>query len=118
VAEDNESNYLLFNSILNKDYNLVHAWNGEEAIELYRKFQPHVIIMDINMPKKTGYEATQIIREISPTVPIMAVTAYVYAEDEERILNSGFDAYTSKPINAQKLQSDIVDLLKKQLIFM
>ncbi len=48
----------------------------------------------------------------------MAVTAYVYAEDEERILNSGFDAYTSKPINAQKLQSDIVDLLKKQLIFM
>lgn len=74
--------------------------------------------MDINMSKKTGYEATQLIREMSPTVPIMAVTAYVYAEDEERILNSGFDAYTSKPINAQKLQSDIVDLLKKQLIFM
>ena len=72
----------------------------------------------IKLYKKTGYEATQLIREMSPTVPIMAVTAYVYAEDEERILNSGFDAYTSKPINAQKLQSDIVDLLKKQLIFM
>lgn len=118
IAEDNESNFLLFESILKRKYNILHAWDGEEAVELFKKYNPHLILMDINMPKKTGYEATQIIREISPTVPIMAVTAYVYAEDEERILNSGFDAYTSKPINAQKLQSDIVDLLKKQLIFM
>ena len=118
IAEDNESNFLLFESILKRKYNILHAWDGEEAVELFKKYNPHLILMDINMPKKTGYEATQIIREISSTVPIMAVTAYVYAEDEERILNSGFDAYTSKPINAQKLQSDIVDLLKKQLIFM
>ena len=109
---------MLFESILKRKYNILHAWDGEEAVELFKKYNSHLILMDINMPKKTGYEATQIIREISPTVPIMAVTAYVYAEDEERILNSGFDAYTSKPINAQKLQSDIVDLLKKQLIFM
>ena len=118
IAEDNESNFLLFESILKRQYNILHAWDGEEAVELFKKYNPHLILMDINMPKKTGYEATQLIREMSPTVPIMAVTAYVYAEDEERILNSGFDAYTSKPINAQKLQSDIVDLLKKQLIFM
>ena len=118
IAEDNESNFLLFESILKRQYNILHAWDGEEAVELFKQYNPHLILMDINMPKKTGYEATQLIREMSPTVPIMAVTAYVYAEDEERILNSGFDAYTSKPINAQKLQSDIVDLLKKQLIFM
>ena len=118
IAEDNESNFLLFESILKRQYNILHAWDGEEAVELFKQYTPHLILMDINMPKKTGYEATQLIREMSPTVPIMAVTAYVYAEDEERILNSGFDAYTSKPINAQKLQSDIVDLLKKQLIFM
>lgn len=118
IAEDNESNFRLFESILKREYNILHAWDGEEAVELFKIHNPHLILMDINMPKKTGYEATQLIREISPTVPIMAVTAYVYAEDEERILNSGFDAYTSKPINAQKLQRDIVDLLKKQLIFM
>ena len=118
VAEDNASNYKLFESILKYDYHLIHAWDGMEAVEMFRKHNPQIVLMDINMPKKTGYEATQLIREMSPTVPIMAVTAYVYAEDEERILNSGFDAYTSKPINAQKLQSDIVDLLKKQLIFM
>lgn len=118
IAEDNESNFLLFESILKHEYNILHAWDGEEAVVLFKKHNPHLILMDINMPKKTGYEATQIIREISPTVPIMAVTAYVYAEDEERILNSGFDAYISKPINAQKLQKDIIDLLKRQLIFM
>lgn len=118
IAEDNESNFLLFESILKREYNILHAWDGEEAVALFKKHNPHLILMDINMPKKTGYEATQMIREISPTVPIMAVTAYVYAEDEQRILNSGFDAYTSKPINAQKLQKDIVDLLKRQLIFM
>ncbi|WP_294611297.1 ATP-binding protein [uncultured Bacteroides sp.] len=118
IAEDNNSNFQLFESILKNEYNILHAWDGEEAVELFKKCNPHLILMDINMPKKSGYEATQMIREISPTVPIMAVTAYVYAEDEQRILNSGFDAYTSKPINAQKLQRDIIDLLKRQLIFM
>lgn len=118
IAEDNSSNFQLFESILKNQYNILHAWDGEEAVELFKKYNPHLILMDINMPKKSGYEATQMIREISPTVPIMAVTAYVYAEDEQRILNSGFDAYTSKPINAQKLQRDIIDLLKRQLIFM
>lgn len=118
IAEDNNSNFQLFESILKNEYNILHAWDGEEAVELFKKYNPHLILMDINMPKKSGYEATQMIREISPTVPIMAVTAYVYAEDEQRILNSGFDAYTSKPINAQKLQRDIIDLLKRQLIFM
>lgn len=51
IAEDNESNYMLFKSILQKDYELVHAWDGEEAVELHQKFHPHVVIMDINMPK-------------------------------------------------------------------
>lgn len=117
IAEDNESNFLLFESILRREYNILHAWDGEEAVVLFKKHNPHLILMDINMPKKSGYEATQLIREISPNVPIMAITAYVYAEDEQRILSSGFDAYTSKPINAKKLQKDIVDLLKRQLIF-
>ena len=49
VAEDNGSNFKLIESILGKDYHLLHAWNGKEAIELYREYEPQLILMDINM---------------------------------------------------------------------
>lgn len=117
IAEDNESNYKLFYSILRNNYEIIHAWDGEEAVELFKKHSPHLILMDINMPKMNGYESAEKIKEIAPAIPIIAVTAYAYADDEQNILNSGFDAYTSKPINAQKLNTQIIDLLKNRLIF-
>ena len=73
--------------------------------------------MDINMPVLNGYEATAEIRKLSERVPIIAVTAYAYASDEERIMNSGFDAYVPKPLNASLMRSKIVELLKKRMIF-
>lgn len=118
VAEDNESNYKLFDSVLRKNYKLIHAWDGEEAVQLFKENSPHLVLMDINMPKMNGYEATKKIREISPDTPVIAVTAFAYAEDEQRILNSGFDAYTSKPIQPGQLQNQIITLLKKRLMFM
>ena len=51
VAEDNPSNYMLFESILKKDYQLIHAWNGREAVELFKEHDPHLVLMDINMPE-------------------------------------------------------------------
>lgn len=107
IAEDNESNYMLFESILQKDYELVHAWNGEEAVELHQKFHPHVVIMDINMPKMDGYEATREIRKISKTVPIIAVTAYSFASDKEKIMQNGFNGYMSKPVDIQRLKEKL-----------
>lgn len=118
IAEDNESNYKLFESVLKKEYRLIHAWNGEEAVQLFKEYNPHIVLMDINMPKMNGYEATQKIREISPDIPVMAITAFAYAEDEQRILDGGFDSYTSKPIQPEKLRVQIIDLLKKRLLFM
>lgn len=115
VAEDNESNYLLFNSILNKDYNLVHAWNGEEAIELYRKFQPHVIIMDINMPKMDGYEAAREIRKFSKTIPIIAVTAYSFSSDKEKVMENGFNGYVPKPVDAHILKEKLHSTIKQNI---
>ena len=76
VAEDNGSNFKLIESILGKDYHLLHAWNGKEAIELYREYEPQLILMDINMPVMDGYEATREIRKFSLQVPIIAVTAF------------------------------------------
>lgn len=118
IAEDNESNYKLFESVLKKEYNLIHAWDGVEAVQLFEKYNPHLILMDINMPKMDGYEATRRIHEISPETPIIAVTAFAYAEDEQRIFSGGFDAYTTKPIQAKQLQSQIIDLLRRRFLFM
>ncbi len=115
VAEDNESNYKLFESILRQDYRLLHASNGQEAVELYRQHRPHLILMDINMPVMDGYEATREIRKLSSTVPIIAVTAYAFSTDEELILQSGFDAYAAKPINAKTLKEKMFSLLKNRL---
>lgn len=111
VAEDNESNYILFETILSPFYDLVHAWNGEEAVEMFREHNPQIVIMDINMPKMDGYEATREIRRHSQGIPIIAVTAYAFATDRERMMDSGFNGYVSKPINPSRLNDEITSVL-------
>lgn len=118
IAEDHESNYRLIESILKKDYNLVHAWNGEEAVSMFREHNPQLILMDINMPVMDGYEATREIRKYSTRVPIVAITAFAYASDEQKVMENGFDAYMAKPINANQLKREITSILKQHIIFM
>ena len=118
IAEDDASNYKLFETILRKDYRILHAWNGKEAVELFEEYHPHIVLMDINMPVMDGYQAAEEIRKISAEVPILAVTAYAYASDENRILSYGFDGYTSKPINAGALRLKINELIKSRLMLM
>lgn len=118
IAEDNMSNYKLFETILQKDYRILHAWNGKEAVRLYKQYKPHIVLMDINMPEMDGYQATAEIRKFSNEVPIIAVTAYAYATDEQQILSRGFDGYTSKPINPNILRSKIIELLNTRLMLL
>ena len=110
IAEDNESNYTLIKAIL-KDYNLLHAWNGQEAVDLYRKYHPDMILMDLKMPIMDGYQATQEIRKDNTIIPIIAVTAFAFAEDEQRVSHSGFNGYVAKPIKPNDLKKKITDLL-------
>lgn len=112
IAEDDPSNYLLFEILLKQDYWLYHANNGIEAIELFKQHQPQLILMDIKMPEMDGFEATAQIRKLSKTIPIIAITAYAFPEDQERILNSGFNGYLSKPINSLELRRTIQDTLR------
>ena len=118
IAEDNDSNYRLFESILRKEYTLLHAWNGLETVEIYRQRRPHLVLMDINMPVMNGYEATAEIRKLSESVPIIAVTAFAFASDEQKVLKSGFDGYMAKPINALQLRTQIVDMLRKHVVLL
>lgn len=113
VAEDNESNYFLITSMLEDEYNLLHAWNGREAVEMYSEHKPDLILMDINMPLMDGYEATRQIRQVSDSVPIIAVTAYAFSSDRTRIMENGFNSYVSKPVNADRLENEIKRLLGK-----
>lgn len=115
IAEDNESNYRLFESILRHEYKLVHAWNGREAVDLFNRYTPHLVLMDINMPVMDGYEATAEIRKQSADVPIIAVTAFAFASDEQKVLSSGFDGYMPKPINARQLKTQVLDMLRKRM---
>lgn len=118
IAEDNESNYKLFASILKGEYQLLHAWDGEEAIEMFKKYSPQIILMDINMPIKDGYEATKEIRKYSAKVPIIAVTAFAYVSDEQKVMESGFDAYMPKPINARLLKAQLKDIMQKRIVLL
>lgn len=110
IAEDNESNYILFSAML-KEYNLLYARDGKEAIELYHKYYPDLILMDIKMPIMDGYQAVAEIRKTDQHVPIIAVTANAFAEDEQRVYNSGFNGYIPKPIKASELKNKITSLL-------
>ena len=118
VAEDNASNYKPFESILKYDYHLIHAWDGMEAVEMFRKHNPQIVLMDINMPVMDGYEATREIRKYSAKIPIIAVTAFAYASDEQKVMESGFDGYMPKPINAKLLKAQLVDIMQKRIILL
>lgn len=107
IAEDDPCNYLLFEVILKKRYTLIHAWDGQEAVGLFREHRPDLVIMDIRMPGMNGYEATEAIRGISETVPIIAATAFSLEEDERKIRKCGCSDYITKPVDPHLLTSKI-----------
>lgn len=112
IAEDTESNFVLLERILKEQYDLNWAKDGMEAIELFERSKPDIILMDIRMPNINGIEAIQTIREMNKEIPIIAVTAFTYDSDVERVLKAGCNAYISKPIRANDLLSKIVELIQ------
>ena len=100
------------------DYHLIHAWDGMEAVEMFREHNPQIVLMDINMPVMDGYEATREIRKYSAKIPIIAVTAFAYASDEQKVMESGFDGYMPKPINARLLKAQLMDIMQKRIILL
>lgn len=105
VAEDSPEIYRIYKNNLQAEYELIHAWDGKETIELYEKHKTEidVILMDIKMPVINGFEATDIIRKTDLDIPIIAISAYVSPEDLERIINSGFDNFIPKPVSKEDL---------------
>jgi CheY-like chemotaxis protein len=116
VAEDNPVNRELLRELLEiQGYTVSEACDGHEALKMIEETQPDVLLLDIGMPLLDGYAVARKIRGDPglAQLPILAITAYAMQGDREKILNSGFDGYVSKPINAVALVEEIKRLLDK-----
>ena len=120
LAEDNELNMEIAEFVLqNEGADVTKAWNGQEAVELFRNSEPgefDVILMDIMMPVMNGYEATKMIRSLdredAKAIPIIAMTANAFTEDRIRAKEAGMDEHVAKPIDVELLIKVIHKLVK------
>ncbi|MFA9190634.1 PAS domain S-box protein [Flavobacterium sp. FZUC8N2.13] len=109
IVEDNSINMLLAKTLVKKiipESIIIEAFDGEEAIEQYQNQRPDIILMDIQMPNKNGFEATYEIRKIEQdrTIPIIALTAGIFTEEKEQCFKSGMNDYITKPIIVSDLE--------------
>ena len=88
VAEDVDSNFVLIKNMIGKDYTLLWAKDGFEAVEMYKQFQPDLILMDIKMPRMGG----------------LALTAYAFEADKEQALEAGCNDFVTKPVSKAALE--------------
>jgi CheY-like chemotaxis protein len=116
IAEDNPVNRELLRELLElRGYTVLEACDGQEALRMIERAQPKLMLLDIGMPGMDGFAVVRRIRE-NPRLaqlPVVAVTAYAMRGDQERILNSGFDGYLSKPINPSSLIKELDRLLNR-----
>ena len=102
IVEDNELNMKLFHDLLDaQGYETFQTGEGLSALSLARKHQPHLILMDIQLPEISGLEVTKWLKEDDDlrAIPVIAVTAFAMKGDEEKIRGGGCEAYIAKPIS-------------------
>jgi CheY-like chemotaxis protein len=104
IVEDSPLNRKLVEAVLRPHgYRLLIAVDGEEAIEMATRERPDLILMDIQLPKVSGYDATKTLRSQPETahIPIVALTAHAMADERERVMAAGCDGYITKPIDTR-----------------
>jgi CheY-like chemotaxis protein len=112
IAEDNVINQKIAIRMLEKmGHKVLAANNGQQAVEMYAKHNPHVVLMDIQMPVMDGYEATRLIREMEKKLakhtPVLALTAHAMPGDREHCISKGMDDFITKPITFERLQETL-----------
>jgi CheY-like chemotaxis protein len=114
IVEDNEKNLKLFSVlIVSLGCEVLTAADGEVGVSIASEKIPDLILMDIQMPRMDGVEALKILRadEKTRNIPVLALTSYAMRGDRERLIESGFSYYISKPIN----KDGFVEAVRKAL---
>lgn len=115
IAEDDENSIIYITAILeNENAIIFEAMNGKQTVESVKNHpEIDLVLMDLKMPGMDGFEAIRQIKKLRPSLPIIAQTAYAFAEEEEKAMQSGCDDYISKPIKKQVLVEKIHKLYQK-----
>ena len=114
VVEDNAMNMKLMRSLLRMSQcEVLEAGNAEEGLELAKRNRPDLILMDIQLPGMDGYTATGLLKQDASLkeIPVVALTAHAMAGDEKKALESGCDAYITKPIDTRAFPITLKALL-------
>ena len=114
VVDDEELFRIMISEILSAEgFEVIVAEDGEEAIEIASASLPDLILIDMNMPKMTGFQAIRTLKEKDETknTPIVAVTAHDTTGDYEEAYDAGCDGYLSKPLDAVLLIEKVKELV-------
>jgi two-component system, cell cycle response regulator DivK len=110
IVEDTEDNLRIARDLLsNAGFDLLEATDGAAAVSMAALHRPDLILMDIQLPKLDGYEATRQIRANSELrdVPIIAITSYALSGDDVKAKAAGCDAYIAKPYSPRALLAEV-----------
>lgn len=108
VAEDDLRNRdMLVRRLMRRDYIVIEAENGMQAIEQARANKPDIILMDIAMPVVNGWDALEQIYRLYPEIPVIILSAHSMVDDQRRAITAGAVAYLSKPIDFERLLKTI-----------
>lgn len=116
IVDDDDTNILLLENLLEDDFALETAKNGREAIEKANRFVPDVVLLDVMMPVMNGYEACRKLRRDTRfgTIPIFMISAKTSTEDRQLGFDAGATAYVGKPADLFDLLADIERHLSAQ----
>ena len=119
IADDNVPNVELLDAYLSgRDYEIDTAGDGAETLEKVKSFAPDLILLDIMMPKLSGFEVCEKLKSDPQTqgIMILMVTALSELGDIERAVNAGCDDYLSKPVNKYELLKRVDNMLRLRSI--
>jgi len=114
VVEDDMFNFVFFEKILKKTgCKIIHSKDGIEAVsECKNNSDIDIVLMDIQMPRLDGYQATKQIKAFRNKLPIIAQTAHAFSDEKEKVFESGCDDFVAKPIDVSLLLDKMSQLLK------